>query len=1054
MKNILFISIFLSTLSGISQSASYYNTATGTGYTLKTQLYNIINGHTDKGYGALWTFYQTADERADGFVWDIYADCDLIFGTNQDNGSGGGTECDKYNREHTFPKSWFNDASPMHNDGVMVMPTDKKVNNVRSNFPYGEVSSASYTSGNMSQLGSSSISIPGYSGSVFEPTDEYKGDIARIFFYMATRYENIIAGWENNSTSSDAMLDGTSDKVYEDWVIEMMLAWHLGDNISTKEENRNDDIETFQGNRNPFVDHPEWVSEIWGDGTAASITLSESTFDFGNVVAGMNSASESYIVSGANLDEDVSISVSAPFEVSLNNSTWSQSVTVTEVNAETGSSNTVYVRFSPTTANAQSYNQFISHTSAGASTVNLIVSGTEGTASSGGADLFISEYLEGSSNNKALEIFNGTGSSVELSNYSLERYNNGSATASFSFTPTGTLANNEVYVVGNSSAVQAILDESDITNELTFFNGDDAVALLKNGTVIDLIGVIGTDPGSSWTDGSHSTAGKTLVRKSSITSGNTDGFDPISNLSLEWDVYNEDETSYLGSHTFSPPAATFTWDGSTSSDWNNSSNWVGNAVPTTTDDVVIANVGTSPIISGDFGVNDLEIASGAILTVNSGASLAIYGTASGTGQLSVKRNTTGNKGYSIIGSPVTGPTIESLSADYFQDYDGTDFIDATGSMIPGEGYFIGYNLASPEVTLTGTPVSGNVTRAVTNGNYYLVANPYPAAISIENFLADNSSVITGSVYFWDDGGSNVGAQRGGDYVATTGLGVAGTSTANLGDGVNGITGSTPAENGYIPSVQGVFVQATATGNVTFTPDMQVIDASANSDGNHYRASEFQKIKLAIAGKEVYNDILLGLGEGATLNADYGLDAEKLSGNDCISFYSLQGTTKYAIQAMPLVDFESRVKLGYMVSEEGNYEFKVQNLENFPAEISIGLFDKESERVFDLKKVTSFSFGSAAGLHEDRFEILFTKGSILGLDDQVISLSAQGSLNELTIVYPSNKKEEIKIYTMDGKLVFNQKIRFQKNKATTDVSLKEDQVYILRVKDRSFKFVIR
>ncbi len=1054
MKNAISIGALLATFLLSAQSANYYNTATGTGYTLKTQLYDIIKGHSDQGYGALWTFYQTADVRSDGFVWDIYADCDLVFGTDQDNGSGGGSECDKYNREHTFPKSWFDDASPMHNDGIMVLPTDKKVNNVRSNFPYGEVVSTSYTSGNMSKLGSSSTSIPGYSGSVFEPADEFKGDIARIYFYMATRYENVIAGWENNSTESDAMLNGTSDQAYEDWVIEMLLDWHLNDPVSTKEEDRNNAAETFQGNRNPFVDHPEWVNEIWDDGTTPTITLSESSFDFGNIDAGMSSSSQNYTVSGTNLSTGVSVSVSAPFEISLNNSSWSQSVTVTEANAETGSSNIVYVRFSPTTSNGQSYNQSISHTSTGASTVNLTVSGKEGTASSGGADLFISEYLEGSSNNKAIEIYNGTGSSVDLSDYSLDRYNNGSSTSSFSVTLSGSLANNEVYVIGNSSAVQAILDESDITNDLTFFNGNDAIALFKNGTLIDLIGVIGTDPGTSWTDGSHSTAGKTLVRKETINEGNANGFDPITNLSLEWDVYSEDETSYLGSHTFSPPASVFTWDGSSSSDWSNVSNWQGGAVPTVADNVLIPNVGTSPIISGDYGVNGLEIASGASVTINSGASLAIYGSVSGSGNAIVKRNTTGNKGYSISGSPIPLAAIQDVSPDFAQGYDASDFVAASGSMNPGVGYFIGYDAASPSVTFTGTPNSGTITKSVTSGNYELVANPYPAAISIEDFLAENSSTITGTVYFWDDGGSNIGAQRGGDYVATNGLGVAGTSTANLSDGVSGITGSSPAENGYIPSVQGVFVQAIATGNVKFTPEMQAIDASANSDANHYRSTNFQKIKLAIAGKEVYNDILIGLGEEATIGEDYGLDASKLSGNECISFYSIQEENHYVIQAIPLVDFESRLKLGFSVSEEGNYEFKVQNLENFPSDLSIGLLDKQTKRTFDLRTVSSFSFGSAPGVYDDRFEILFTKGSILGLRNDVTTFTIEGSSNRLTLGYESNEVEVLKIYTLGGKMVFNQPVKFDNNNAQIEVDLKEDQTYVLRLNNESIKFTIK
>lgn len=239
----------------------YYSTATGSGYTLKSQLHDIIDGHTDRGYGALWDFYEIADVRSDGFVWDTYSDCDLEFDVDQDRGSGGSVECDKFNREHTFPQSWFNGSDPMRNDAVMVLPTDKKVNSERGSFPYSEVGSASYTSTNGSKKGSSTST--GYNGTGFEPSDEFKGDIARIYFYMATRYEDLIDDWESNVPE---VLNGTSDQVYDDWVIDLMIDWHNGDPVSQKEIDRNDDLYDFQGNRNPFVDHPEWVECIWEQG--------------------------------------------------------------------------------------------------------------------------------------------------------------------------------------------------------------------------------------------------------------------------------------------------------------------------------------------------------------------------------------------------------------------------------------------------------------------------------------------------------------------------------------------------------------------------------------------------------------------------------------------------------------------------------------------------------------------------------------------------------------------------------------------------------------------
>jgi endonuclease I len=111
----------------------------------------------------------------------------------------------------------------------------------------------------------SGTSAQGYTSTVFEPIDEFKGDLARAYFYMATRYENIITGWENNSTYSDAVLNGSSDQVFESWMLALLKKWHNQDPVSQKELDRNIAAEAHQGNRNPFVDHPEFVTEIWGN---------------------------------------------------------------------------------------------------------------------------------------------------------------------------------------------------------------------------------------------------------------------------------------------------------------------------------------------------------------------------------------------------------------------------------------------------------------------------------------------------------------------------------------------------------------------------------------------------------------------------------------------------------------------------------------------------------------------------------------------------------------------------------------------------------------------
>jgi len=257
---------------GGGNAGTYYDSiTTQTGYALKTALYGIINNHTSQGYGALWDFYSSHSldtyYENDGTILDVYSEnpngADSYSYTKVTNQCGNyNSEADCYNREHTFPRSWFGgQVEPMNSDVHHIFASDGYVNSKRSSFPYGAVGSTTFTSNNGSKLGSSSTF--GYSGTVFEPIDEFKGDLARAYFYMATRYENVIGSWQNNSSSSNAILDGTNNHVFEVWQLDMLKSWHNIDPVSQYEIDRNNAAHTFQGNRNPFIDHPEYVDMIW-----------------------------------------------------------------------------------------------------------------------------------------------------------------------------------------------------------------------------------------------------------------------------------------------------------------------------------------------------------------------------------------------------------------------------------------------------------------------------------------------------------------------------------------------------------------------------------------------------------------------------------------------------------------------------------------------------------------------------------------------------------------------------------------------------------------------
>jgi predicted extracellular nuclease len=178
-------------------------------------------------------------------------------------------------------------------------------------------------------------------------------------------------------------------------------------------------------------------------------------------------------------------------------------------------------------------------------------------ASAQSTDLFFSEYIEGSSNNKALEIFNGTGATVDLAaaGYNVQMHFNGNPAASLTVNLIGTVEAGNVYVLAQASASAAILAEANQTNGSSWFNGDDAVVLRKGTAIIDVIGQIGFDPGTEWGTGFTSTADNTLRRKAGIVAGDTDGADAFVPAD-EWDGFATATFSGLGSHNVEPPVVT------------------------------------------------------------------------------------------------------------------------------------------------------------------------------------------------------------------------------------------------------------------------------------------------------------------------------------------------------------------------------------------------------------------------------------------------------------------------------------------------------------------
>ena len=278
-KRIMLAALLLAYTMGMSAvTSAYYSNLDGkSGSTLFTALTTVSSsGHSSVGYTGLWTAFETTDKKADGKVWDMYSNCEFTFGTDQDTGTGS-NECEYYNREHSIPNSWWGGiTNDCYSDLFHLVPTDKFVNNKRSSYAFGEVTVPTYTSGNGSKLGpNDEAKVAGYTGTVFEPVDEYKGDFARGYLGTLVRY----AGAVNFTTGDGAQIFNTtftSGGGYglTTYGINLLMKWHRQDPVSQKEIDRNNGIQATQGNRNPFIDYPCIAEYLWGTSKDATVTLS------------------------------------------------------------------------------------------------------------------------------------------------------------------------------------------------------------------------------------------------------------------------------------------------------------------------------------------------------------------------------------------------------------------------------------------------------------------------------------------------------------------------------------------------------------------------------------------------------------------------------------------------------------------------------------------------------------------------------------------------------------------------------------------------------------
>ena len=287
----LVLSMAAKTVTPANELPTYYKDIQGkSGKSLFDAVQKVTKtGYSSLGYDGLWAAYQYTDLHENGYVWDMYSDC--TWKSLSSNRCGNyKNECDCFNREHSIPKSWYGGTTSGPGCDIFhLVPTDGKVNGMRSNYAFGEVSSASYnkhgnklgTAMNITIVGGNTIagntgaSISCSADKVFEPRNEYKGDFARGYMGALLKWAGDKAFTSGDGSKIFTTSFSTGSFGLTKYGVALLMKWHRQDPVSQKEIDRNNGIQQTQGNRNPFIDYPYLAEYIWGEKAGEAVNLSD-----------------------------------------------------------------------------------------------------------------------------------------------------------------------------------------------------------------------------------------------------------------------------------------------------------------------------------------------------------------------------------------------------------------------------------------------------------------------------------------------------------------------------------------------------------------------------------------------------------------------------------------------------------------------------------------------------------------------------------------------------------------------------------------------------------
>ena len=571
----LFIMVISTIIMYADIPAGYYDKAVGKkDAELKTAMHEIIESHTRIEYGSkgTWEVFRTSDVRADGSIWDMYSAVVRYFPES-------GSHPDMH-IEHSVPKSWWGEESTFIYDASFdlhhLVPSDASANMSKSNRILGVVDESidkPTLDNGVSKSGKARIGDVVHS--VFEPHDDYKGDFARMYMYVVTCYQDYT--WQSNGVN---MFNTEAYPTLNEYARELLMDWHRLDPVSVKEINRNEAVYNAQDNRNPFIDFPLLAEYLWGDSVGCAFVMQTietpylvtpshgEKIDMGTIMTG-SSVEYNLYIEAKNLTEGITFAWKqrAGVELSATSMTVEQAEAGADVTLRYNNKDLVgvlrdtlvvsgggllkdvelpvvlygtssFIPLTPTDVTSTGATlQWVAMPGAHAYRVALYEGAAEAT------DLFISAYVEGSSYNKAIALYNGTKHAINIADYALGIQRNGEGDfVNYWQLPDDVLQAGDTYIIVSSSCDEgsALRQYADAfipsleTSPLNF-NGNDAIALYHNRILSDVVGRVGSV--ENW--------GKDItLYRSPATLGPTTEYNE-----LQWQQAPKDDFAQLRTHT-------------------------------------------------------------------------------------------------------------------------------------------------------------------------------------------------------------------------------------------------------------------------------------------------------------------------------------------------------------------------------------------------------------------------------------------------------------------------------------------------------------------------